>query len=517
MIERLRGLAPATLRGRLILAFAGILTFALLLVVLALPNLLDGYFRQQEQKNLLTRARIVAANIQVRLSSALNLNSTTPDAIVLATIPRSISPEVVTTLGNPNDTASLLYQVTSIVAQSDLDLSIATGEGTAGQVVYHVTVAYQPDAPEVGAERDSISVPYQFTMPDRWWTQYTATAPDRPFTLVLSNPYTFRAQTLRDVAGVLLAAALVALLVAVLASIAIAQRLTTPIRRLTRASRALGEGDLTARVPETAGGGSPEIGELATTFNRMADRLEESIEVIRRDRDRSRDFLAEVSHELRTPIAALRTFNELLQEGASDDPATRGEFLGSSRQQIDRLDWLAANLLELSKLDSGLVALDLRPDDLRAAVEAAGQQAEPAARRKGVELSIELPAEPLRQRHDPQRIGQVMSNLIGNGVKFTPRGGRVTVSLASVPDGAELRVRDTGIGIPPAELPHVFERFYRGVQAAEARGSGSGLGLSIVRSIVEMHGGRVTIESAPGKGTEVLVFLPREMTLSSPS
>ena len=99
----------------------------------------------------------------------------------------------------------------------------------------------------------------------------------------------------------------------------------------------------------------------------MADRLEESVEIIRRDRDRSRDFLADVSHELRTPLAALRTFNELLREGAGDDPAARAEFLESSGQQLERLDWLAQNLLELSKLDSGLVLLDLRPDDLRAA------------------------------------------------------------------------------------------------------------------------------------------------------
>ena len=119
----------------------------------------------------------------------------------------------------------------------------------------------------------------------------------------------------------------------------------------------------------------------------MAARLDESVAIIRRDRDRSRDFLADVSHELRTPIAALRTFNELLREGAGDDPATRTEFLESSRQQLERLDWLAQNLLELSKLDSGLVLLDLRPDDLRTAVESAVEQAEPTARRRGIALT----------------------------------------------------------------------------------------------------------------------------------
>ena len=123
----------------------------------------------------------------------------------------------------------------------------------------------------------------------------------------------------------------------------------------------------------------------------MADRLEESVEIIRRDRDRSRDFLADVSHELRTPLAALRTFNELLREGADADPDARAEFIELSGQQIERLDWLAQNLLELSKLDSGLVLLDLRPDDLRAAVESAVEQSTAAARNRGVALSLNLP------------------------------------------------------------------------------------------------------------------------------
>jgi len=260
---------------------------------------------------------------------------------------------------------------------------------------------------------------------------------------------------------------------------------------------------------------APEVGELSAAFNTMADRLQQSIEFIRRDRDRGREFLADVSHELRTPLAALRTFNELLSEGTVDDE-TRREFLDQSRRQIERLDWLAANLLELSKLDSGLVLLDLRPDDLRAAIENAVQQAQPTADREGVTMTVDLPPEPLRQHHDPQRLGQVMGNLIGNALKFTPAGGSVAISLQPTPDGAEIRVRDSGIGIPSNEMPHVFDRFYRGAQATEERASGSGLGLSIVRSIVEMHNGRVTLTSNPGDGTEVTVRLPRDVSNSSP-
>ena len=177
-----------------------------------------------------------------------------------------------------------------------------------------------------------------------------------------------------------------------------------------------------ARADGQVRAGSSELAELAVQFNAMADRLEESVEIIRRDRDRSRDFLADVSHELRTPLAALRTFNELLREGAGDDPEARAEFLESSGQQIERLDWLAQNLLELSKLDSGLVLLDLRPDDLRAAVESAVEQSAAAARKRGVDRAPP-PARraPIRIRHDPQRIGQVVAQ---------PRGQRDQVHAA---------------------------------------------------------------------------------------
>jgi two-component system sensor histidine kinase BaeS len=291
----------------------------------------------------------------------------------------------------------------------------------------------------------------------------------------------------------------------------LARRFTRPLRRLTDAARALAEGDLSRRVPaDTARTGALEITELSRQFNAMADQVEETMEVIRRDRDVSREFLADVSHELRTPLAALRTFNELLQEKAGNDAEARAEFLESSGQQIERLDWLAQNLLELSKLDSGLVRLDLRPEDIGTTVQSAVEQAQVSARRRGVELIASVPEQPLVVRHDPQRMGQVLGNLIGNALKFTPRGGSVRVILRPHAKGARIQVIDTGVGIDSSELPKIFDRFYRGSRASEARSSGSGLGLAIVRSVVEMHAGRVMVESRVGGGSTFTVTLPTD-------
>ena len=166
-------------------------------------------------------------------------------------------------------------------------------------------------------------------------TRYVAGGPvSQRYTIevTLADPYTYRATAINNVTGLLAAIGLFALGLAVVVSATLARRFTTPLRQLTDASRALAEGDLTRRVPAAQlRAGSSELGELAVQFNTMADRLAESVELIRRDRDRSRDFLADVSHELRTPLAALRTFNQLLMEGAGSDPEARAEFLEFER------------------------------------------------------------------------------------------------------------------------------------------------------------------------------------------
>jgi signal transduction histidine kinase len=285
----------------------------------------------------------------------------------------------------------------------------------------------------------------------------------------------------------------------------VARRMTTPLARLRRASSRLAQGQLDERAPRSD---IVEIDDLARQFNVMADRLSESLRMLEADRDQLREFVADVSHELRTPIAALRAFTDLQRDGQVDE-ATRREFLDRSSEQISRLDWMSTNLLDLSRIDAGIFPLDMRPGDLRDPIRSVVEAHAELAEQRGVSLSSEVPPAPVMLRFDRERIVQLLSNLVGNGLKFTPRGGQVGVTLTDVSEGAVLEVRDSGPGILATELPHVFERFFRGTNVGEARASGSGLGLAIARSIVEMHGGQIEVASAIGEGSAFTVRLPR--------
>ena len=501
---------PRTFQGRLSLAFVLVFALAVGIVSVLTVFVLDSDLRQQEMTNLEARANAVAAVVRVKAETAAALD---PANATVVSAGGAINQNVMAAISEQ----AVLSDYANNVAQADLRLRFGTGTATSqGTELIPATPVSAFSAPLTaqpgrGQARDAVSFTQTFEFEDP-----NGVKPTWYLEVSLSAPYTTRQNTIASVVGFLFVSSTGALLLAIVVSAFLARRFTTPLRRLTDAARALAEGDLARRVPaDRARTGGAEITELSRQFNAMADQVEETMETIRRDRDTGREFLADVSHELRTPLAALRTFNELLREKAGDDVAARTEFLEASAQQIERLDWLAQNLLELSKLDSGLIRLDLRPDDLRATIESAVEQAQVSARRRGLTLTAELPEAPLVTRHDPQRLGQVLTNLIGNGLKFTPRGGSVRVVLSPRTRGARIQVIDTGVGIDAAELPHVFDRFYRGSRANEARGSGSGLGLAIVRSVVEMHGGRVMVESSVGGGSTFTVTLPLDPRTSA--
>jgi signal transduction histidine kinase len=318
----------------------------------------------------------------------------------------------------------------------------------------------------------------------------------------LSSGLDFGGETLATTSRALFFAAGGATLLAAIIGLLVSRGLTAPLRSLTLAASQMNGSDLSARVPVH---GQDEIGQLARQFNQMAGRLETSFAELAAERDALRRFIADASHELRTPITALKTFNELLQSGAADEPSARSEFLAESQIQINRLEWITHNLLDLSRLDAGLIHLDLARHTVGELIETAMAAFKNVAQEKGVTLVIHQPLLQLTLCCDHARIESALCNLLDNAIKFTPAGGQVEIGAEQTGKYMRLWVRDNGPGISPDDQPHIFERFYRG-QAGGAEGSG--LGLAIVQSVVQAHDGRVSVESQPGQGSRFLIELP---------
>jgi signal transduction histidine kinase len=317
----------------------------------------------------------------------------------------------------------------------------------------------------------------------------------------ISSPLSLQREAIGTMSSSLLFSGLGALAVAVAFGLLFGKTLTDPLRSLAFAAKRMADGDLSVRAP---GSRQDEMGALARQFNGMAESLERSFRELRVERDSLKRFVADASHELRTPITALSTFIELLQGRAADDPQARKEFLEESRAQIHRLEWITANLLDLSRLDAGISALSFGMHDLADMQEEA---VAPRARfsEKGIQLSVIPPEQPTRVSCDRERVIMALSNLVANALKFTPTGGSVTVSAERHDDCARFTVRDSGPGIGPLDMPRLWERFYRGKNGGE---EGAGLGLAIVKSVAEAHGGSVGVESEAGKGSRFFMTIP---------
>ena len=218
-----------------------------------------------------------------------------------------------------------------------------------------------------------------------------------------------------------------------------------------------------------------------------------------------RDFISNLSHELRTPLASLKALTETLQDGALNDEEAAPRFLGRIATEVDALTQMAQELLDLSKIESGQVELVLRKVEPMAVLKSAADRMHLQAERAGVNLIVETTSSPSLQG-DASRLEQVLVNLIHNAVKFTKRGGKVTLSANEVDGAVVFAVQDSGVGIPSDELSRIFERFYR-VEKSRT-GSGTGLGLSIAKHIVEAHGGKIWAESREGEGSTFYFVIP---------
>jgi signal transduction histidine kinase len=273
----------------------------------------------------------------------------------------------------------------------------------------------------------------------------------------------------------------------------LARGMVSPLREMAAAATAMSAGDYARRVTATS---RDEVGALAVAFNRMADDLA-AVDAQRRQ------LVADVSHELRTPLTALQALLENLADGvATPDPET----LESAVAQTRRLGRLVAQLLDLSRLEAGQLPLHRQRFAVPDFVDGVLKESRPNAG-DGVVLTAAVPAD-LAIDADPERLHQVLTNLLDNAIRHSPPGGRVVVGAERTAAGVRLSVTDEGPGIAPTERERVFERFTRTDSARAAADGGSGLGLSITRWLVELHGGSVHIAEAT-PGCTVVVDLPR--------
>lgn len=287
-----------------------------------------------------------------------------------------------------------------------------------------------------------------------------------------------------SVTTVVIAASVLAVVASIGLAVVLGRMLARPLDDVGAAARRIADGDYAARVPRD---GPEELASLADSFNQMAASLEQQERV-------RRDFIANAAHELRTPLTNLQGYLEALRDGVI--VADRATY-ESLHEEADRLVRLSRSLDALADGDAGTSPPVLVELDLTAAIGSALELATPALERAGLRLETDVPAT-LRGRADPDRLAQVLANLLSNAVRYTPSGGTIAVRAEGRPGDVLVAISNTGDGIPPDDLDRVFERFYRVEKSRDRDRGGAGIGLAIVKQLVEAMGGHVGAESAGG-------------------
>jgi signal transduction histidine kinase len=278
------------------------------------------------------------------------------------------------------------------------------------------------------------------------------------------------------------------------------------IRRLEQAAQAIQAGNLAVRVPVH---GNDEVAALARTFNEMAQQLQEADSQQRALDGLRRDLVAWAGHDLRTPLASARVLVEALADGMIDDPETARRYLEQTRKQINYLSALIDDLFQISQLDAGGIPLNIEPASLSDLISDTLENFSHLAARQNIRLtgSAQPGIDPVDM--DTERIGRALNNLVSNAIHHTPAGGTICIQAKTGDRSVLVSVEDNGEGISPKDLPHVFDRFYRGEQSRNQATGGAGLGLAIAKGIIEAHKGTIQVESKPDEGARFSFSLPK--------
>jgi len=293
----------------------------------------------------------------------------------------------------------------------------------------------------------------------------------------------------------LITGGILAVLVATAVTVFISRRLSKPIQALTVAATNLGKGDFTQRVQTDDRG---EVGQLARSFNNMADELENA-EKLRRN------LVTDVAHELRSPVSNIRIQLEAIEDNLLEPDART---MSSIHEETMLLSRLIDDLQDLSLMEAGRLKMDTQPVEIPRIIEQAGEALLPKAQANNISIEVDIQDNLPCCMVDPHRIGQVIRNLVNNAIAHTHADGLIKISAKRVDNRIEICVEDNGEGIPADDIPNIFERFYRVDKSRSRATGGSGLGLTIARRLVEAHGGRIWVESEVGKGSRFCFTIP---------
>ena len=485
-----------SLRLKLVLSYLGVALGAIIIMAIVVSFAIQSYFVSSQQNQL----RLQAEDFSQRLAFVYSAQGNAWDRAYLQSNIEPIGPTLLVIVDAQDN--NLYFGQPDFVTLNNDDsaaISQALSQALQGQEAQGQIAATDNDGDFSGLY---ISVPIRYKGLDNGQIIGAMLLAEPEHYPQGFSPNDF----LANVNQAILITGLVIALVVIVFSMLLARRLTRPLQLLTVAAEQMRQGDYAKRVAPPRS--QDEMGRLATSFNAMADTIEADVNELRRQEQMRRDMIANIAHDMLTPLTAIQGFNEALADDVISRPIERQETAQLIGREVQRLRRLVVDMQQMTSLESGQTQLELAPLDMHALVDETLAVIRSECEQAHITVSNEIdPATP-PVLADSDRITQVLLNLLDNARRHTPVDGTITVG--AIPKGTLLHVWicDTGSGIAPADLPYIFERFYRVDKSRTGTTGGTGLGLSIVKAIITAHSGTISAESTPGQGTRIWFTLP---------
>lgn len=490
-------LPALSLRAKLVLSYLAVTLGAIFMLSIVVSFAIQNYFANSQREELQSRAESLAQQIGISYASFGSWDNMASQHVSIP-IDIQLLVEIVDTSGSVRAGNPLPY--VQLTLDNQTTMTQALTQALKGQ---EVTGQFQ----SLSVDGDTVTSIY-IAVPIYYRGQSSATIVGAVFAAEpQQNPGGFSpSDFITNVNQAILISGFIAALAVVIISLFLVRRLTRPLASLTAAADQMRQGDYSKRVEPPKS--QDELGRLSQSFNEMAETIESDITELRRQEQLRRDLLANIAHDLATPLTAIQGFSEALGDDVISDPAARQETAQLIAREVQRMRRLVADMQQMTSLESGRARLDLAPLNLHELVHETLAVIGPECEQVGITLRNEIDSQTPLVLADSDRVTQALLNLLDNARRHTPSGG--TISVGARPDGKMLTiwVSDSGTGIDPSDLPLIFERFYRADRSRTGTTGGSGLGLSIVKAIIAAHGGTISAESTPGKGTRVTFTLP---------